>query len=168
MAHSEATHRAPKQQLRPSRATTRPKNRNSERLGLGPGPSKSKRGSRSTRINHTLKIRAQIAQQEPNTATKLAPPPNRPPTPTLPYANRVSNKFSWTPGVNCQHQHITKNKLTGGYRKRLSGSREIHENAKLFPENPVANSTLNSAHRQRTNVHARGKPFNHGFRAEGL
>ena len=54
--------------------------------------------------------------------------------PTLPSQNLTSNKFSWTKRAICHHKHIMKNKLTGGYRKRLSGSRAINENVKIFPD----------------------------------
>ena len=64
--------------------------------------------------------------------------------------NFISNNFSGTPRPNHNHQHIPFNNLTGGYRKRLSGSRNIHENVGFSPEILVANSTPNSAHRQKT------------------
>ena len=54
--------------------------------------------------------------------------------PTLTGANSTSNKFSQTPRANHNHQHISKNKLTSGYRKRLSGSRAIKQNVKKIPD----------------------------------
>ena len=54
--------------------------------------------------------------------------------PTLTGANSMSNKFSQTPRANHNHQHISKNKLTGGYRKRSSGSRAIKQNVDFFPD----------------------------------
>ena len=54
--------------------------------------------------------------------------------PTLYPTNLVSNTLSWASRTIRHHEHIMKNKLTGGYRKRLSGSRAINENVKSFPE----------------------------------
>ena len=48
--------------------------------------------------------------------------------------NLVSNKFSQTPRPNQNVKHIPKNKLTGGYRKRLSGFRAAKQNVEFFPE----------------------------------
>ena len=59
---------------------------------------------------------------------------HHPPTSTLDFANSMSNKFSQTSRANPNHHHISKNKLTGGYRKRLSGSRAIRQNVKFFPD----------------------------------
>ena len=64
--------------------------------------------------------------------TKNATTKNRLPTTALIHANRVSNKCSWTSGANCLHRDDTKNKLTGGYRKRLSGSGAESQNVILF------------------------------------
>ena len=52
---------------------------------------------------------------------------------TLAGTNSMSNKFSQTPRANQNHQHISKNKLTSGYRKRLSGSRAIKQDVIFFP-----------------------------------
>ena len=52
---------------------------------------------------------------------------------TLNPTNSISNKFSGAPGGYQKHQHISKNKLTGGYRKRLSGSRAVITNVEFFP-----------------------------------
>ena len=46
-------------------------------------------------------------------------------------------QISQTPRANQNHHHIPKNKLTDGYRKRLSGSRAIKQNVKLFPGTSV-------------------------------
>ena len=54
--------------------------------------------------------------------------------PTLAPKNLTLNKFSQTPRRNQNHQRISKNKLTSGYRKRLSGSRAIKQNVKCFPD----------------------------------
>ena len=48
--------------------------------------------------------------------------------PTLVLKNSMSNQFSQTPGLNQNLPCIPKLKLTGGYRKRLSGSRAINQN----------------------------------------
>ena len=52
--------------------------------------------------------------------------------PILSGANSMSNKCSQTPRANHNHQYISKSKLTGGYRKRSSGSRAIKQNVN-FP-----------------------------------
>ena len=54
--------------------------------------------------------------------------------PTLTYANSISNKFSQTPRLSQNVKHISKNKLTGGYRKRSSNTRPMTENVEFFPE----------------------------------
>ena len=59
--------------------------------------------------------------------------------PTLVPKNLVSNKFSWTKRAICKHKHIMKNKLTSGYRKRLSGSRADKQNVKNFPDFRLSN-----------------------------
>ena len=50
------------------------------------------------------------------------------------HKNLASNKFSWTKRAICKHQHIMNNKLTSGYRKRLSESRADKQNVKKFPD----------------------------------
>ena len=61
--------------------------------------------------------------------------------PTLTLQNLMSNKFSGTPRPNHNHQHMPLYKLTGGYRKRLSGFRAMKQNAKFFPEIPATKLT---------------------------
>ena len=51
--------------------------------------------------------------------------------------NFASNIFSGTPRPNHNHQHISLNKLTGGYRKRLSIFRTGSQNVTKMPENAV-------------------------------
>ena len=54
--------------------------------------------------------------------------------PTLRYANSTLNKFSQTPRPNQNHKHISKNKLTSGYRKRPLESRTVKQNVEFFPD----------------------------------
>ena len=56
--------------------------------------------------------------------------------PTLMHTNSMSNKFSQTPRANQNHHHISKNKLTSGYRTRSSRSRAIKQNVNFFPGFP--------------------------------
>ena len=64
-------------------------------------------------------------------------------------------------------KHTLLNKLTGGYRKRLSGFGAVKQNVEFFQDFQFATFTALTP-RTYKNVHARGKPFNHGFRAKGL
>ena len=57
--------------------------------------------------------------------------------PTLVPTNSMSNKFSQASRPFQNVKHISKNKLTGGYRKRSSGPRAIKQNVKFFPGFPV-------------------------------
>ena len=68
--------------------------------------------------------------------------------PTLSYNNSVPNNFSKTPRANQNHQHISKNKLTGGYRKRLSGFRAGSQNVTKMPENSVHHFLAPRTHRR--------------------
>ena len=88
--------------------------------------------------------------------------------PTLRYANSMSNKFSQTPRLSQNVKHISKNKVTGGNRKRLSRSRAEKQNVEFFPEflfvtdppstpraqnNLALDGTVSTSH-----VDTRGKP----------
>ena len=53
---------------------------------------------------------------------------------TLNPTNSTSNKFSGAPRGNQNHQRISKNKLTDGYRNRLSRSRAVVTNVEFFPD----------------------------------
>merc|ERR1712159_625062 len=63
-----------------------------------------------------------------NATTPTPTTTTRPSPPTVPPQNWTSNKFSQTHRAIPDHKHITKNKLTGGYRKRPPGSRDIDQN----------------------------------------
>ena len=56
---------------------------------------------------------------------------------TLTLPNFASKNCSGTPRPNQNHQHISLNKLTGGYRKRLSGFRAASQNVTKMPQNSV-------------------------------
>ena len=72
--------------------------------------------------------------KQPETSRQTPTTRKRPSPPTLTGANWISKKFSWNSGAIRRHKHIMKNKLTGGYRKRLSGSRAINGNVIFFPD----------------------------------
>ncbi len=45
-----------------------------------------------------------------------------------------TKQISQTPRPNQNIKHISKNKLTGGYRKRFLGSRDIADKPNCFPD----------------------------------
>ena len=53
----------------------------------------------------------------------------------------LSKQFSQTPRSNQNDQHISLNKLTGGYKNLSGRSYAIDENVKLLPEISVTQST---------------------------
>ena len=57
--------------------------------------------------------------------------------PDLDPRKSFSKNFSGTPRPNHNHQHISLDKLTGGYRKRLSGFWTGGQNVTNMPENSV-------------------------------
>ena len=67
--------------------------------------------------------------------------------PTLSIPNCVSNEFSVTTRPNQNHQHISFNKLTDGYRKRLSTFRAISQNVTKMPQNSVHHFFLSKPRR---------------------
>ena len=66
---------------------------------------------------------------------------------TLNPQNIMSKNLSGTPRPNHNHQHISLNNLTGGYRKRLSGFRAANQNVTKMPENSVHQIFVSRARR---------------------
>ena len=59
----------------------------------------------------------------------------------------LSMNFSGTPWPNHKRQHISLNKLTGGYGKRLSGFRAISKNVTKMPQISVHRIFASKPHR---------------------
>ena len=84
--------------------------------------------------------------------------------PTLAYQNPMPNKCSQTPGRDQQIQRISNPKLTDGYRKRLSGSRAINQNAPKMPDFQTANRQPKMAHRDYNITWTEGNRLHKSFR----
>ena len=92
-----------------------------------PGPEHEYNNAKYQRKPQTLENQPGTSRQNPTAKTDHYKRP-------IMHTNSISKIFSWNSGAIRRHKHIMKNKLTGGYRKRLSGSRAINENVKFFPD----------------------------------